>query len=298
MKELRAALGDRVNLIAAKAAGIAEEWQARPLLPELLKAYDRFFLKGGETDPQCWGKNAVSKALKSLGFAESAVFLRGLHHRQPESTWGGKADSAGPLRATCALALVQCLDIPREETLLHLLDALTDEDAGVRTEAVRALEQMNGRDVALLLRLKARLGDEDLRVTGQVLECVFQLEGAGAVPFVAGFLGHANEEVSEEAALALGASRLPEAINALKQAWLAVQGRRDGAVLLRALSASRQDAALDFLLEQMKTGRLLNAEEALRAMDLHKESEQIVARIKEAVAVRPELSPLFEKTFR
>jgi HEAT repeat protein len=297
IKELRAALRDRVNVIVAKAAAIADEWQAQTLLPDLLGAFDRLFVTPEAVDPQCSGKNAISKALKNLGCADSSVFLRGLQHRQWEAVWGGKTDTAGVLRSTCALALVQCTDIPRQEILVHLVNALTESEATVRADAARALEQMGGKDVALLLRLKARADDNEARVTGQVLESLLQLEGADGVPFVAGFLQDVREEVSEEAALALGVSRLTEAVQALKEAWLKPESY-GGAVLLRAISASRLDQAIDFLLEQIRTARLLTAAEALRALELHRDSEQIVKRIEEAVSSREEeLRRLYRENF-
>lgn len=295
LKDLRKALADKVNLIVAKAAAIACEWQARPLLPNLLEAYNRLFQDGA--DPQCWGKNELSKCLKELGVADSAVFLRGLRHRQMENTWGGKTDSAAVLRGTCALALVQCTDIPRHETLLHLVDAVTETEATVRTDAARALEQMGGRDVALLLRLKARSGDEEARVTGMVLESLLGIEGRVGVPFVAEFLKNPDEEISEEAALALGASRLPEAVEALKAAWLNPFRPGSGNILLRAISASRLDTALDFLLEQVKSARKPTAEDVLWALQLHRDSVEIVQRISQAVAEREELKPLFREIY-
>ena len=294
IKELRKALHDRVNLISAKAAAIAGEWQAKSLIPELRSALVRM-LDAPETDSQCWGKNAASKALKDLGFAESALYLRGLNHFQWEATWGGKTDTATVLRATCALALVQCTDLPRHETLLHLVNAVTERDAGVRADAARAIEQMGGHEVTLLLRLKARAGDPEVRVTGQVLESTLHLEGASAVPFVASFLDSANEELLEEAALALGASRLPEAIAALRSAWS--DRRPSGAVLLRAISASRQDAALDLLLNLVKTARLRVAGDALHALEIHRDSDEIVKRVEVAVSERDDLQDLFQQGF-
>jgi len=295
LKELRKALGDKVNLIVAKAAAIAGEWQAKALLPNLLDAYNRLFEDGA--DPQCWGKNELSKCLKELGVAESAVFLRGLRHRQMENSWGGKTDSAAVLRGTCALALVQCTDIPRHETLLQLVDSLTETEATVRTDAARALEQMGGREVALLLRLKARCGDKEARVTGMVLESLLAIEGAAGVAFAAEFVKSLDEEISEEAALALGASRLPEAVEALKKAFLQPFRPGGSSTLLRAISASRLDAALDFLLEQAKSARKPAAEDALWALQLHRDSEEIVQRIGQAVAEREELRPLFREIY-
>jgi HEAT repeat protein len=295
--DLRKALTDKVNVIVAKAAALAMEWDARELLPNLLEAYARLFIKPTESDPQCWGKVALSKCLKEFGVSESPVFIRGMHHYQWESTWGGKTDTAAALRSTCVFALVQCTDIPRHETLLHLVNALTEADVNVRADAARAMEQMNGREVALLLRLKARAGDKEARVTGQVLESLLALERANGVSFAAEFLSNPSSEISEEAALALGTSRLPEAVAALKEAWLNSRGIGKGESLLRAISVSRQDAALEFLLDQIRTGRSQTAEEALRAMDLHRDSPQIVKRIQEAVSEREELKPLFREIY-
>jgi HEAT repeat protein len=295
LKDLRKALADKINLIVAKAAAIASEWQAQPLLPDVLEAYSRLFQDGA--DPQCWGKNELSKCLKEMGVTESAVFLRGLRHHQMENSWGGKTDSAAVLRGTCALALVQCTDIPRHETLLHLVDALTEAEAVVRTDAARALEQMGGGDVALLLRLKARCGDKEARVTGLVLESLLSIEGAAGVPFAAAFLNSVDEEICEESALALGASRLPEAVEALKKACLQPFRPGRSSTLLRAISASRLDAALDFLLEQVKNERKPGAEDALWALQLHRDSEEIVERIRQTVEHREELLPLFREIY-
>lgn len=296
IKDLRKALQDRANVIVAKAAAIAGQWQLQALVPALLEAFTRL-LDAPESDMQCAGKNAISQTLKDLGHAESDIFLRGLHHYQFEATWGTKVDTAPVLRATCALALVQCADLPRHETLLHLTEALTEPEANVRADAARALEQMGGRDVSLLLRLKARCGDQESHVTGQVLECILGTEGASGVPFVADFLKSRKTELAEECALALGASRLPEAVKALQAAWLKPKGPMNRAVLLRAISASRQDAALDFLIQQVRTAAIDDAEDALLALALHKDSEPIVARVDAAVEPRLELHQLFHEKF-
>ena len=79
---LRKALRDPVNVIVAKAAAIAAELGIQTLRPDLLAVFDRLFEKPRDTDPQCWGKNAIAKALKDLDHAESAAFLRGLRHIQ------------------------------------------------------------------------------------------------------------------------------------------------------------------------------------------------------------------------
>src|SRR5690348_14316332 len=75
---LRKALGDRINLIVAKAAKIAGERQFQELTPDLLRAFERLLENAVERDQQCWGKNAIATALKDLGHTESAPFLRGM----------------------------------------------------------------------------------------------------------------------------------------------------------------------------------------------------------------------------
>src|ERR1041385_3526648 len=85
---LRKALGNRVNLIAAKAAKIIADLEMRELIPELLRAFDRLFEEPAERDPQCWGKNAIANALRDLRYPEAAPFLRGMRHVQMEASWG------------------------------------------------------------------------------------------------------------------------------------------------------------------------------------------------------------------
>src|SRR5437763_7824082 len=79
---LRKALANRNNYVAAKAAKITAELGLKALLPDLLAAFDRFFIDPAKSDPQCWAKNAIVQALVSLGHEESAVYIRGLRHIQ------------------------------------------------------------------------------------------------------------------------------------------------------------------------------------------------------------------------
>jgi HEAT repeat protein len=295
---LRKALAERVNVVVAKAAQICGDLQAAAFIPELKTAFERLLER--EKDPQCWGKNALAKALKDLGVQESAVFLRGARHVQNEPVWGGQEDTAATLRGTCAMALVQCGDLPRHEILSCLVDALADPAATVRMDAAAALAQMDGPEAALLLRLKARLGDKDPRVTGQTLEALLHIEGKAALPFVGKFLEGADEDVAEEAALALGASRMAEAGELLRETWEKWQDRRPGGALLRAMSASRLDAAIAFLVDLVTQARPHDAEDALHALALNKGTEEMVSRVEQAVEARGDakLKAIFRQRFR
>jgi hypothetical protein len=192
---LRKALRDRVNVVVSRAAKIGAELQLQALVPDLQAAFERLFRDPVKTDPQCWGKNAIAKALKDLGCTGSGPFLRGVRHVQLEPVWGGQEDTAAVLRGTCALALVQCNDMPRAGIFRELLPVVAERSATARADAARAVEQMQGEEAVLLLRLKALLGDADARVTGQVLESVLSLEGESGVEFVARFLEDQPEDV-------------------------------------------------------------------------------------------------------
>jgi hypothetical protein len=295
---LRKALTDRVNLVAAKAAKIAAEMRILDLLPDLLRAFDRLFEKPVERDPQCWGKNAISKALVALDHRQAAPFLRGIRHIQPEPVWGGEADTAATLRGTCALALPSCADIARGEVLRVLVDALADPALPVRSDAARAVAQMQGDEAILLLRLKARLGDPEPEIVGQVFDYLFQLEREQALPFVAGFLQPHLGALAEEAALALGSSRLPGAAPLLEDAWNRQRVPEFRQVLLRSLSATRQPPALEFLLNLVRNGRAADAVSAVEALALHRDSADIRRQAEEAAAQRePAVRDQFKQSF-
>jgi hypothetical protein len=204
---VKKSLANRSNFIVAKAARLAEEAGLAELMPELLSAYDRFFLNAEKTDPQCWAKNALSRALARLECRDKKVFLRGLRHNQMEPTWGGRSDSAGTVRANCALALVGCDGLDNQQLLVLLLDPLVDPDKSVRVEGVRALAQL-GEAAVPVLRLRALIPGEDPEVLGQCFSALLGLEREDAILFVAGFL-EAGDDAAGEAAFALAETHTP-----------------------------------------------------------------------------------------
>ena len=99
LEPLRKALGNRNNFLVAKAADLAREFRLPQLTPDILSAFDRFFENPEKTDPQCWAKNALSRALAAFEHQDPEVFLRGMRHIQLEPVWGGRSDTAGTLRS-------------------------------------------------------------------------------------------------------------------------------------------------------------------------------------------------------
>jgi HEAT repeat protein len=293
---LRKALGDRINLIVAKAAKIAGERRFAELIPDLLRAFDRLLENAVDRDPQCWGKNAIAAALKDLEHTESAPFLRGMRHVQMEPVMGGQADTAEALRGTCLLALVACSDLDRDEALRCFVDALTEKSQTVRLEAVRALAQMAGMEAALVLRLKARIGDEEPSVAGQVFDALLAIEGEKAIPLLSDFLHSAKGAVREEAALALGSSRLPRACALLREAYSTARDPDFREVLLRAVSLTRDESGIDWLLELVRTARKRDAVDALHALALHRGSVELRRSVCSAVHGR-DLDQEYQKLF-
>jgi HEAT repeat protein len=286
--ELARALRDKINVVVARAAKLIAEWELRALIPDLCTAFERLLTDPAKRDPQCWGKNAIAKALKDLGHSESETFLKGAQHVQMEPVWGGQEDTAATLRGTCALALLQCTDLTREDKLWTVMRLLSESSPSLRKDGALALESIGGREAALLLRLKARMSDRDSTVTGQVFESLLRVEGSGAVPFVLEFVRSPQDEVREEAVLALGVSRLSDAITVLQQLLAAPDSSVSDEILCRALSISRHEDALNSLIQVLQRGRPRQAIAALQALELHKSSHEIQDRIRKAVAHRSE----------
>lgn len=246
---IKKSLGNRNNFIVGKAARLAEENNLGDLVPDLLIAYDRFFTNAEKTDPQCWAKNGLSRALARLECRDKDVFLRGLRHHQMEPTWGGRSDTAGTLRANCAHALVACNGLDNQELLIILVDTLVDEDKTVRLETVRALAQL-GETAVPVLRLKAMTRGqppEEPEVLGQCFAALLAIERDGGVPFVSRFL-EAGDDPAGEAAFALAETRSPAALAALLERQKSSADEWFSGVLLSAIALTRLPEGTDFLL--------------------------------------------------
>jgi HEAT repeat protein len=244
---VRKALTDRSSYVVAKAARIASDLSLATLVPDLLAAFDRLFNDPLKTDQLCLGKSALAKALKEFELHESAPFIRGLNHIQMEPVYGGFADTAGGLRATCAQALVAC-DLDDTSKLEHLVDHLTDLDKAVRLDVIIAIAHFARPESAMLLRLKASSGDPEPEVVGQCFLSLLDLAPSESVAFIARFLKSTNPEVVFEAAAVLAQSRDPAAFAIVQQFW---HGKIDfdlRRAIVMSLAGSPQRAAADFLI--------------------------------------------------
>jgi HEAT repeat protein len=293
---LRKALGHNNNFIAAKAADLIREFGLADLIPEMLAAFDRFFDDPVKNDPQCWAKNAISRAFAAMELQDEAVFLRGMRHIQLEPVWGGQSDTAGTLRATCALALVQCRSLTERDLLAHLVELLADKDKMVRVEVVRGIEQVGSTSASLLLRLLAVLGSDksaadEPEVLGACYGGILRIEGVRAIPWVRRFLIAADDNAAE-AALAIAGTHSPEAFEVLRASFVKAPDPWWRSVLLSAISLTRQDAALEFLLELVGK-EALDAEPAIEAVLRPRPSQEVIKRLEKMVEGNPRLKRAF-----
>jgi hypothetical protein len=289
---LRATLKHQNNYIVAKAADIVAQRRLEALLPDLLAAFDRFFEDAEKRDPQCWAKNSLSRALAALELQDPAPFLRGMKHVQLEATWGGRSDTAGVLRGTCALALVQCGAVFEVELLRHLLDMLVDTDKSARGDAVRAVEQVGSSAASLLLRLRAQIGgDEEPEILGGCHAGVLRIEGVSALPWVSRFLAR-EDDAAGEAALAMAATHSVEAFEMLKARWEKARDAWFRSVLLSAIALTRQSAATEYLLSLVKADSI-GADQVVEALLRSLPSEEILLRLKALVTGNARLERAF-----
>ena len=299
LEPLRKALAHRNNFIVGKAADLVRDFRMADLLPELLTAFDRFFDDPVKTDPQCWAKNALSRALAALDYQEAEVFLRGMRHIQMEPVWGGQSDTAGTLRATCALALVQCRSLTDADLLAHLIELLGDKEKSVRAEAARAIEQVGSPSAALLLRLRAVIGADEPEVLGACYGGVLRIEGVSAIPWIGRFLATADDSAAE-AALAIAGTHSIESFHALRESFVNADDPWWRSVLLSAIALTRQDEALEFLLDLART-ESLHAESAIEALLRSMPSQETIKRLEKLVAGNSRLARVFaaqQKTTR
>ena len=252
---LRKALQHKNNLIVSKAAKLAAAQGHSGLADALAEAFRRFLLNAPKTDPQCWAKNEIAKALAGFDAQDDALFLAGIAHVQLEPVWGGSADTAGTLRGTCALALVQCRSLSSHQVLRHLTPLFADSELPVRVNTARAVEQIGTDSAALLLKLRAELASDAPEVLGACYAGLLRLEGEPALPWVARFLRpHHPDDASNEAAFAIAEQRSEAAAALLLRTYAQTRDPDFRDTLLAALAQTRQQTATDFLFELIAAG--------------------------------------------
>jgi HEAT repeat protein len=289
--ELRSALGDKSNLIVAAASALAGDQKHVDLASDLEAAFERFLVDPSKTDKLCRAKIAIVQGLDKLEHERPDSFLRAASHVQFEPVWGGQEDTAAPLRAAAILALAR---INYHALLPLLVDSLTDPQKEVRLAAAQALGYHGSEPASLLLRLKARAGDNEPEVISECLCGLLNGSPKESLPFVSQFLDSGDTALREAAILALGRSRLAEAFDLLKACWQKYPIGLNDAIFL-AMAMLRVPAATGFLLELVATGEGMTSSAALSALLIHRYDPGLRELI--ASAVQKSGSRILHETF-
>lgn len=292
--ELRKRIGDRSNLVVATAAAIAGENSLTELSGDLTAAFDRFLAALPKDDKLCRAKIAIVQALDRMEHENPDIFRRAGRHIQLEPVWGGTEDSAVPLRAAAIVALVRA---EGSRALPLFVDALADPAKDVRIAAASALGAIGSESAGLVLRLKVRVGDADADVFSECLGGLLAVDPVENLPLVSTFLEPSNAAACEAAALALGRSRLPEALEPLQACWPRCFNPELRQQVLLAIAILRRPGATDYLIELVASESEPTAMAALSALRIFKSDPRLRERIEEVVRQRgsPKLQACFHR---
>ena len=269
-------LAHKSNAVVAKAAKLVGDFELQDLRPHLVEAFHRFMKDPAATDRGCAAKTAVVRALEAMATPEEAIYLAGIRHIQMEGSYGPPIDTAAALRSASAMALVH---MHHPDAVLHLVTLLVDREADARIGAVRALAWSGRPEAAPLLRLKVLVGDESVDVIAECFTALLAVAPAKSLDFVAGYLDSAAAAVAEAAALSLGQSREPPALDVLKNRYAAGAGDALRRALLAGLALAREDSAFEFLFSLVETAPEKIAAQALAALAIYRHDERIRIRV-------------------
>ncbi len=291
-KALAKALTGANNILAAEAAKIVGRLGMEELIPELRKAFHRFLDDPVKRDKGCLAKEAIIEALDVLEYDEEAVFLQGVKYFQIEPAYLRPVDTAAILRGKCAFALVR---IGCPQVVFELVELLVDPEPQARIAAVRALVGITSDIGEPLMRLKAIQGDEDQQVVAECLFALMQVNPENSMDFVERFLGaddltEASDRaliLAENAALALGESRLAKAFEILRQHREENMNPEFQDMLLMPMALTRLEGAFDYLIDVIENEARQSAVAAVKAIKIFGD-EGHRSRIRRAVSLRDE----------
>lgn len=291
-KAIASALAGANNILAANAAELAGKLGLKELIPDLLRAFDRFSDNPLKMDKGCLAKEAIIEALDDLEYDDDAIFLRGTRYFQVEPAYLRPVDTAAVLRGRCAFALVR---ISGSQIVFELVELLTDPEPQVRIAAVKAFTGVSSDISEPLLRLKAKQGNEDEQVLAECLFALMKVNPERSIDFVERFLDIDNLSepdtraliLAENAALAIGESKLGKALEILQHHRKKSMNLDFQDMLLMPIALTRLEGAFEYLIEVIEEDHPQSAVAAVNAIKIFAD-ESHRARIQRAVIAKDE----------
>ena len=277
---LRKALADRSNLIVAAAAEIAGENGLLELSKDLEAAFPRFLVDPVKNDRLCRAKTTIVQALEKMEHARVEVFETASTYIQNEPVFGGSEDTAVELRCVGLAGLAR---IEGSAALPRFIDAMIDPARDVRAASAQAMGCIGSEAAGMVLRLKARLGDREPEVFSECLSGLLMVDPRANLPLVAEYLVPSSEDRCEAAAMAMGKSRIPEALDLLKECWPRCPSMGLRQRVLLAIAMMRLPAAIDHLLEVVGSDSEKDAAAALGALKIHSYDPKLRDRLEAIV---------------
>lgn len=295
--ELRKLLGDKSGYLVGEAAEAVKKLELRALVPDLCAAFFRLLEDPVKADKGCFGKNHLVEALLSFDAHEPDVYLAGLRHEQKEPAFPEAIDTAAGLRGLCAHALVH---IGHRTALLDVAPLLLDPEPVTRAEAAAALGESGLDGAAAALHVKVLAGDKEPDVLGAAYKALLRIAPERYLKVVSTVLQEGTDDQIEAAALALGESRAPGALDLLKHAARDHAGSRTADGVLLGIALLRSDAANAFLLSLVEEAPETHAARAISALALHRHDESLVEKLRGVVKSRGsrKLTAAFDERFR
>jgi HEAT repeat protein len=289
VNELPDFLRNRSNLVVAKAAKISGERRLTALIPDLVAAFHKRMADPQRLDKRCAAVTEIVIALYEMDYIEPDVYRKGITHVQIEPSFGEPVDAAAQLRGLCAQGLVRT---SQPDALAAAISLLVDPEPPARIGAVRALASNGGEAGALVLRLKVLTGDREPDVLAECFAGLLTAPSNNVLDFVTRYVDSENDAVAEAAILALGATRSSKAIAILKEKWERTLPGPLKKVLLLALTTSRNEDALIFLLTQLETAPVSSATEILTALASQHPADRVRQSIEATLTRRADKSLL------
>jgi HEAT repeat protein len=276
-------LADKNNLIVAAAAKLAKKHAVSAAIPDVCSAWKRFLENPLKSDKLCHAKLAIIDALDELQHDDQEIFLDATRYQQLEPAYGGAVDTAIKVRIRGAQALVR---LGCREIFFVLSDLLMENEPEARLGAAAILSGLDDERSELLLRQRVIAGDARPENCGDYFRALLSLNPRRSLPFVVRYLDDSDTAIVDEAIIALGESRIPEALEHLKRlVAYTTDGERLG-VLILAISLLRSDDAADFLLQIVQEQGVKQTMAAIDALRIYRDRADIMTKLKRTVESR------------